>query len=224
VFRVYQSRIEVAGMWRGREKIPEEPPNILIDHELTSTLQAFLGQFESEHGGVLLGHRADGQTIVGAAIFPAQQVSSGIACSFDINVIDIVHEALGPMVDSARHSHSRSIVGWVHSHPHLGVFLSSQDVRTLKSWTDLDSDAVAMVIDPHSRNDSVGVWGQYGQRRRVAFPLGTTRSLDLHGGILLAQELRARRNPHSKTFWDVICSDGVLAIQPLPREVDGDRS
>jgi proteasome lid subunit RPN8/RPN11 len=211
-------------MWAGRAKSPQGQPHIVVDYELASTLQAFLGQFETEHGGVLLGHRADGQTIVSAAIFPTQQVSSGIACSFDIKVIDIVHEALGPMVESAWHSHSRSIVGWVHSHPNLGVFLSPQDLRTFKSWTDLDSDAVAMVVDPHNRTRPVGVWGQRGQRRRMAFSPGTTRSLDLHGGVLLAQELRARRSPRPRTFWDVVCSDGVLAVQPLSREVDGNGS
>ncbi len=41
-----------------------------------------------------------------------------------------------------------SIVGWYHSHPGLGVFLSGTDISTQKLYQQLYPKAVALVIDP----------------------------------------------------------------------------
>lgn len=41
-----------------------------------------------------------------------------------------------------------SIVGWYHSHPGLGVFLSGTDISTQKLYQKLYPKAVALVIDP----------------------------------------------------------------------------
>ena len=44
-------------------------------------------------------------------------------------------------------------VGWVHSHPKLGVFMSNRDIEThSKYFQSFFSDAIAMVMDPLSDN------------------------------------------------------------------------
>ena len=40
------------------------------------------------------------------------------------------------------------IVGWIHSHPGLDIFLSGTDVATQKLYQQMDSRAVAIVVDP----------------------------------------------------------------------------
>merc|ERR1719387_1088068 len=40
------------------------------------------------------------------------------------------------------------VVGWYHSHPNFGCWLSSTDVETQKSFENLHCKAVAIVIDP----------------------------------------------------------------------------
>jgi 26S proteasome regulatory subunit N11 len=40
------------------------------------------------------------------------------------------------------------VVGWYHSHPGFGCWLSSVDVNTQQSFEQLNSRAVAVVIDP----------------------------------------------------------------------------
>ena len=42
----------------------------------------------------------------------------------------------------------KSIVGWYHSHPSLGCFVSSIDFATQKRFQALFPDAVGLVIDP----------------------------------------------------------------------------
>lgn len=42
----------------------------------------------------------------------------------------------------------KSIVGWYHSHPDLGCFVSSIDFATQKRFQALFPDAIGLVIDP----------------------------------------------------------------------------
>ncbi|KYK34899.1 MAG: hypothetical protein AYK22_04415 [Thermoplasmatales archaeon SG8-52-3] len=45
------------------------------------------------------------------------------------------------------------VIGWVHSHPNMGVFMSGTDIETqLKSYQSFFPDAIAMVMDPFSKN------------------------------------------------------------------------
>ncbi len=44
------------------------------------------------------------------------------------------------------------IFGWFHSHPGIGLFLSSTDVNTLKNMQRLSEDAFALVVDPLARH------------------------------------------------------------------------
>ncbi len=47
-----------------------------------------------------------------------------------------------------RRGKRKSIVGWYHSHPDLGCFVSSIDFATQKRFQSLFPDAVGLVIDP----------------------------------------------------------------------------
>jgi 26S proteasome regulatory subunit N11 len=47
------------------------------------------------------------------------------------------------------HTHSpESVVGWYHSHPGFGCWLSSVDINTQQSFESLNSRSVAVVVDP----------------------------------------------------------------------------
>merc|ERR1711933_295431 len=41
-----------------------------------------------------------------------------------------------------------TVVGWYHSHPGFGPWLSSVDINTQQSFEQLNSRAVAVVVDP----------------------------------------------------------------------------
>lgn len=40
------------------------------------------------------------------------------------------------------------VVGWAHSHPRFGTFMSGHDLRVQKDFQNLFSDSVALVLDP----------------------------------------------------------------------------
>jgi len=43
---------------------------------------------------------------------------------------------------------SETVVGWYHSHPGFGCWLSGVDMNTQQSFEQLNPRAVAVVIDP----------------------------------------------------------------------------
>lgn len=59
-----------------------------------------------------------------------------------------------------------SIVGWYHTHPGIGVFLSGTDRETMSShFSDLFS--IALVLDPKRKNHGFFGWGQDRCLRRL---------------------------------------------------------
>ncbi|HDO19425.1 MAG TPA: hypothetical protein ENG74_01730 [Thermoplasmatales archaeon] len=63
------------------------------------------------------------------------------------------------------------VVGWAHSHPGFGVFMSSTDQRTQASMQAMFPDAVAAVIDPfHKDGIQIGFFRiEEGKLKRIDF-------------------------------------------------------
>lgn len=57
---------------------------------------------------------------------------------------DVVHPPLAPLPGCR----PEMVVGWYHSHPGFGCWLSGVDVNTQQSFEALNARAVAVVIDP----------------------------------------------------------------------------
>lgn len=54
-------------------------------------------------------------------------------------------------VNAAKKFERLFVVGWAHSHPGIGVFMSDTDVETQKDFQSMFPDAVALVLDPFQR-------------------------------------------------------------------------
>ncbi|MCG9478161.1 MAG: Mov34/MPN/PAD-1 family protein [Actinomycetia bacterium] len=96
---------------------------------------------DSEVGGVLVGKMSEGSTVVTAAI-PAEKASAGSA---NVTFTHEVWEEVLPIID--RDHPDESMVGWYHSHPGFGVFLSEYDLFIQQNFFS-DPAMVALVIDP----------------------------------------------------------------------------
>jgi proteasome lid subunit RPN8/RPN11 len=96
---------------------------------------------DSEVGGVLVGKMSEGSTVVTAAI-PAEKASAGSA---NVTFTHDVWEEVRPIID--RDHPDESMVGWYHSHPGFGVFLSEYDLFIQQNFFS-DPAMVALVIDP----------------------------------------------------------------------------
>jgi proteasome lid subunit RPN8/RPN11 len=111
------------------------------------------GTTSVEIGGVLVGEVDDdtGDVFVTAAI-PAHQATSAVAS------LTFTHEAWDEVNDvMSRDFEDQRMVGWYHSHPRFGIFLSEYDVFIHKNFFREDWQ-VAYVVDPVSQTSGVFGW------------------------------------------------------------------
>ncbi|MBY9001545.1 MAG: Mov34/MPN/PAD-1 family protein [Candidatus Heimdallarchaeota archaeon] len=106
-----------------------------------------------ESAGVLLGYvdNATQKLIITDFDTGKQRQTSTFVVLDDEALVQIVE-------DLQRRDRKESIVGWVHTHPSYGCFLSGTDKGTQRTYQNLFSKAVALVIDPskyyHSKKSS----------------------------------------------------------------------
>ncbi|WXG42791.1 MAG: Mov34/MPN/PAD-1 family protein [Promethearchaeati archaeon SRVP18_Atabeyarchaeia-1] len=95
----------------------------------------------NEIAGLLLG-RMRGNTLIVTDIVTGEQSGSRTHVVLDDEFLARVASEYGEQ------GKKKSIVGWYHSHPDLGCFVSSTDFETQRRFQALFSDAIGLVIDP----------------------------------------------------------------------------
>ncbi|CAD5210556.1 unnamed protein product [Bursaphelenchus okinawaensis] len=93
--------------------------------------------------GLMLGDFVDDYTINVLDVFAMPQSGTGVS----VEAVDPVFQT--KMMDLLKQTgRQEMVVGWYHSHPGFGCWLSSVDVNTQQSFEALSPRAVAVVIDP----------------------------------------------------------------------------
>ena len=110
---------------------------------------------KAEVCGVLVGSENNGVTSVEASIPGANAVQGGTHVTFTQDTWEHIYRIKDRDYPEAR------IVGWYHSHPGFGVFLSDHDTFIHKNFFSAPRQ-VAWVYDPHS--DEEGCFGWVGEK------------------------------------------------------------
>lgn len=93
--------------------------------------------------GLMLGEFVDEYTVHVIDVFAMPQSGTGVS----VEAVDSVFQT--KMMDMLRQTgRDETVVGWYHSHPGFGCWLSSVDVNTQQSFEQLNNRCVAVVIDP----------------------------------------------------------------------------
>lgn len=93
--------------------------------------------------GLMLGEFVDDFTVHVIDVFAMPQSGTGVS----VEAVDDVFQAR--MMDMLKQTgRDQMVVGWYHSHPGFGCWLSSVDVQTQQSFEQLNARAVAVVVDP----------------------------------------------------------------------------
>lgn len=93
--------------------------------------------------GLMLGDFVDEFTIHVIDVFAMPQSGTGVS----VEAVDDIFQTR--MMDMLRQTgRDQMVVGWYHSHPGFGCWLSSVDVNTQQSFEQLNKRAVAVVVDP----------------------------------------------------------------------------
>lgn len=111
--------------------------------------------FESddhEVGGVLVGHLGSGSLpVVTGSIAALEADERRASVTFTHDTWSGIHETL------ERDFPEQQIVGWYHSHPGFGIFLSEYD-RFIHGNFFSDQRQIAYVVDPHAGTEGVFWW------------------------------------------------------------------
>lgn len=107
---------------------------------------------EAEVGGVLIGHlREDGSPLI-TEIIPALEAEGARAR------VTFTHEAWATIHATLDRSHpGEEILGWYHSHPGFGIFLSEHDLFIHRNFF-ARPEQIAIVVDPHAGSEGLFVW------------------------------------------------------------------
>jgi len=93
--------------------------------------------------GLMLGEFIDDYTVQVVDVFAMPQSGTGVS----VEAVDPVFQT--KMLDMLKQTNRpQMVVGWYHSHPGFGCWLSGVDISTQQSFEALNKRAVAVVIDP----------------------------------------------------------------------------
>jgi proteasome lid subunit RPN8/RPN11 len=167
--------------------------NVRISTEVARQIrQHARSNLKNEVCGVLIGGFEDGSTHVRACIAGANAAQGGAHVTFTQDTWEHIYKI------KDRDFPDERIVGWYHSHPGFGIFLSDHDTFIHKNFFSAP-EQVAWVFDPHS--DEEGCFGWHGSRLeripRFAFT-------DEHGGepANASNKSEPIRQSESVSEWD----------------------
>ncbi|EAU29744.1 26S proteasome regulatory subunit RPN11 [Aspergillus terreus NIH2624] len=139
------------GMGMGSGGPGGDTPN-LIDNSETVHISSLALLKMLRHGragvpmevmGLMLGEFVDEYTVRVVDVFAMPQSGTGVS----VEAVDPVFQT--KMMDMLRQTgRPETVVGWYHSHPGFGCWLSSVDINTQQSFEQLTPRAVAVVVDP----------------------------------------------------------------------------
>eukprot|EP00457_Paulinella_chromatophora_P012252 gb/GEZN01012450.1/.p1 GENE.gb/GEZN01012450.1/~~gb/GEZN01012450.1/.p1 ORF type:complete len:312 (+),score=48.89 gb/GEZN01012450.1/:60-995(+) len=93
--------------------------------------------------GLMLGEFIDEYTVQVVDVFAMPQSGTGVS----VEAVDPVFQT--KMIDMLKQTNrEQMVVGWYHSHPGFGCWLSGVDINTQQSFEQLNKRAVAVVVDP----------------------------------------------------------------------------
>src|SRR5215468_10475090 len=159
----------------GKQKSPQQPRVTIEGEVLRQIRQHARSNSKTEVCGVLIGEESGGGLKITARIPGLNAAQAGTYVTFTQDTWEHIYKIKDKEYPDAR------IVGWYHSHPGFGVFLSDHDTFIHKNFFS-SPQQVAWVYDPHS--DEEGCFGWEGERlkRLPKIDIVDRRGGELAGG------------------------------------------
>jgi proteasome lid subunit RPN8/RPN11 len=156
---------------KAKTKPSNAQPALVVDSEVVRQIrQHARSSSKTEVCGVLIGQDRDHRIDVAACIEGQNAEEAGAHVTFTQDTWEHIYAVKDQKYPSER------IVGWYHSHPGFGVFLSDHDTFIHKNFFSSPGQ-VAWVFDPHS--DEEGCFGWVGGRIERLTQIGV---VDRRGG------------------------------------------
>ena len=133
-----------------------EDKNIYIHQNVYAKIHKFAAnKTENEHGGILIGRVVNElgkeNTIIEGFIEAKHTTATPTTLTFTHETWEYFHSEI-----DKKHK-DKKIVGWIHTHPNFGIFLSEND-RFIHQNFFTDSNQVAYVVDPIQNDEGFFFW------------------------------------------------------------------
>ena len=139
------------------------PAPAIVSRSLVDQAKSFTApRGRLEMGGLLIGHvDRSGHNVCVVGFFPEQTEASPGYCEFDggwmavaAAAAEYANSSVGLPFDDTP---LLRVIGWIHTHPGFGLFLSGTDTATYEANLDMSPDGrfVAVVVDPLRNEDGV---------------------------------------------------------------------
>jgi proteasome lid subunit RPN8/RPN11 len=112
-------------------------------------------------GGLLIGHVDEqGRNVCVVGFFPEQVEASSGYCEFDGSWVALSAAAIdhaNAAAEGPEGTPDLRVIGWIHTHPEIKIYLSGIDIKTYKENLNMTKDGrfVAVVVDPLRGKDGV---------------------------------------------------------------------
>jgi proteasome lid subunit RPN8/RPN11 len=137
---------------KAKSKTANGQPSLLVDSEVVRNIrQHARSSMAAEICGVLIGHDKDQHVEVSAIIQGENAEQAGAHVTFTQNTWEHIYAVKDKKFPNMR------IVGWYHSHPGFGIFLSEHDTFIHKNFFSSPGQ-VAWVFDPQSDEEGCFGW------------------------------------------------------------------
>jgi proteasome lid subunit RPN8/RPN11 len=157
-------------------------PTVVLEAEVARKIrQHSRSSMKAEVCGVLLGTAAEDRTVVEACIPGINAAQGGAHVTFTQDTWEHIYKIKDQQFPDMK------IVGWYHSHPGFGVFLSEHDLFIQENFFS-SPQQIAWVYDPHT--DEEGCFGWIGGKieKLPGIRFGYSQSVDASGTTMQNEE------------------------------------
>jgi proteasome lid subunit RPN8/RPN11 len=182
-------------------KIKTQPAVIMESEVARKIRQHARTSMKAEVCGVLLGTAEPERTVIDACIAGINAAQGGAHVTFTQDTWEHIYKIKDQQFPDSR------IVGWYHSHPGFGVFLSEHDLFIQENFFS-NRQQVAWVYDPHT--DEEGCFGWVGDKTEKLSSLRFGYSQSVEAGSSAGREYEDENDG----------SAGPPAPMPLGRSSD----
>src|ERR1700678_4262940 len=191
---------------KAKAKPSNAQPTLVVDSEVVRQIrQHARSSSKTEVCGVLIGKDRDHRIEVAASIEGQNAEEAGAHVTFTQDTWEHIYA-----IKDQKYPEQR-IVGWYHSHPGFGVFLSDHDTFIHRNFFSSPGQ-VAWVFDPHSDEEGCFGWVD-GRIERLA----QIAVVDRRGGEHAEESSRPEPSFSARSDKDV-----ELSYEPKPAEVSGE--
>src|SRR5262245_5197796 len=158
-------------------KVKSQPVVVMEAEVARKIRQHARTSMKAEVCGVLIGSMDDGRTVVEACIAGTNAAQGGAHVTFTQDTWEHIYKIKDQQYPDDK------IVGWYHSHPGFGVFLSEHDLFIQENFFS-SPQQVAWVYDPHT--DEEGCFGWVGGKTETLTGLrfGYSQSVEIESSAV----------------------------------------